>query len=315
MLPAVTNRLPEPAEVALRSLGLPLWLATVHTVLVGAATWALSGYAGALSRNHVGIWLLALGAAVLAVLAARRGRIAHLELCMLETSALATASGATGAVALHLLFKPAALLFTMVFVATSAYTARARGHFDQKSWILLATAVLASLAGDVFLMLPQLFLPGLVSFLLAHGAYLTLFGRGVPWFSNRPALLGTVALGLAMVAWLWHSGLPADLRAPVAVYVLVIALMAAQALGRAQHLQSDNARTVALGACLFMVSDALLAVDRFVQPLPVAALWVLSTYYAAQFCIVHGMVGALCRHAHHGGKTPANDGAVQRVAR
>src|SRR5256885_3327690 len=49
---------------------------------------------------------------------------------------------------------------------------------------------------------------------------------------------------------------------PVAAYVLVIALMAAQALGRARHLGGQPAWTVAIGACFFMASDSLLAINR-----------------------------------------------------
>jgi hypothetical protein len=45
-----------------------------------------------------------------------------------------------------------------------------------------------------------------------------------------------------------------------------------------------------VGSMAFMCSDALLGINRFVQPLPLSALWVLSTYYIAQtsivFCIV-----------------------------
>ena len=37
-----------------------------------------------------------------------------------------------------------------------------------------------------------------------------------------------------------------------------------------------------------MLSDSLLATDRFVTPLPWAPVWVLSTYYAAQVLIVSG---------------------------
>ncbi len=135
------------------------------------------------------------------------------------------------------------------------------------------------------------------------------------WFAHPAALLITIAAGFGMYAWLWAGGLPADLRIPVAVYVLVIALMAAQALGRWKQLQTPDARTVALGACLFMLSDALLALDRFVQPLPVAIFWVLITYYAAQFCIVHGMIKALCSHSKSGGVAPPGCGAVQPAAR
>jgi uncharacterized membrane protein YhhN len=52
---------------------------------------------------------------------------------------------------------------------------------------------------------------------------------------------------------------------------------------------------VALGACFFMLSDSLLATNRFVQPLPLAQVGVLATYYAAQVFIVHGMVVGLRR--------------------
>ena len=44
---------------------------------------------------------------------------------------------------------------------------------------------------------------------------------------------------------------------------------------------------VAIGAGFFMLSDALLATNRFATPLAMAPLWVLSTYYLAQVLIVH----------------------------
>ncbi|MGP1628492.1 MAG: lysoplasmalogenase [Giesbergeria sp.] len=274
-------------------IGLSLSQSLLHTVLIGLATWALTWQAGALTRSHLLVWLLALCAAALAVVAARRGLIASLELWMAEASALATASAATEAWAWHLAFKPAALLIAIVFVVISAYQSSARGRFDYKSWLLLGSALLCSLAGDIALMLPDLFIPGLVSFLLAHLAYIALMRHGVRWFAQRSALAATLSVAAAMYVWLWQAGLPPQLRAPVAVYVLVIALMAAQAVGRAAELQTEAARTVALGACIFMVSDSVLAVNRFVQPVPMASLWVLATYYAAQFCIVHGMVQQL----------------------
>jgi len=36
-----------------------------------------------------------------------------------------------------------------------------------------------------------------------------------------------------------------------------------------------------------MLSDSLIAINRFVQPLPLVSLWVLTSYYAAQILIVH----------------------------
>jgi uncharacterized membrane protein YhhN len=81
----------------------------------------------------------------------------------------------------------------------------------------------------------------------------------------------------------------------VAAYVLVIALMAAQAIGRATVLGDKPAVWVAVGAGFFMLSDTLLALNKFVSPLPLAPLWVLSTYYVAQVLIVRGMLITLNR--------------------
>jgi uncharacterized membrane protein YhhN len=68
--------------------------------------------------------------------------------------------------------------------------------------------------------------------------------------------------------------------------------MAAQAWGRAKHLGTAGSRWLAWGSVLFMLSDTLLAVDKFVSPMPVAGLWVLTTYYLAQGFIVQGRLSA-----------------------
>ena len=163
------------------------------------------------------------------------------------------------------------------------------------SWVLLMAALGGSLAGDVFLMFPGFFIPGLVSFLVAHLFYVVLFKSGQAWFPHRGALAATLGIGVAMYAFLWAGGLPPALRAPVAAYVLVIALMAAQAIGRATVLRDAPSLWVAIGAGFFMLSVSLLATNRFVTPLPMAQVWVLATYYAAQALIVAGMLRGTAR--------------------
>ena len=56
---------------------------------------------------------------------------------------------------------------------------------------------------------------------------------------------------------------------------------------RATVLGNAAARWVALGACVFMVSDSLIAINKFVTPVELSSLWILATYYAAQVLIVH----------------------------
>jgi alkylglycerol monooxygenase len=63
--------------------------------------------------------------------------------------------------------------------------------------------------------------------------------------------------------------------------------MAAQAIGRATVLGDAASRWVALGACVSMVSDSLIAIHKFVTPVPLSSFWILATYYGAQILIVH----------------------------
>ena len=227
-------------------------------------------------------------ASLLAGVAALRSRLSPALACMLQTGALATASSALGLQSWHLVFKPLAMVCAMAAVALHM-----RGHAARRSDGLLLAALAASLAGDVFLMQGGRFIPGLVAFLLAHLFYIALFKQGQRWFAQRSALALVLLIGVAVYAFLWQGGLPAALRLPVAAYVLVIALMAAQAWGRWHETpQADRpaALLVALGSCSFMLSDSLLATNRFVQPLPWAQLAVLSSYYLAQALIVTGML-------------------------
>jgi uncharacterized membrane protein YhhN len=217
---------------------------------------------------------------LLGFVAALRGRISSREAWLIACAALATFSSVAGLNELHVVAKPLVMLLALYTVA------RARSAGPGRGWLLAALA--GSLAGDCFLMVEGFFIQGLVSFLLAHLAYIALLRQDVPWFPKRAALAATLAVGAAMYAFLWAGGLPAALRLPVAVYVGVIALMAAQALGRAAALPGRSSTLVALGACCFMLSDSLLATNKFVQPLPMAQLWVLGSYYAAQLLIVGG---------------------------
>ena len=277
------HALPVPTHPLLRPF------AAVQAMLLLAALTALAVQPPPATALWVAAWLTT----AWALWALLRGRIGMLLALVVQCGALATVTSATGLLYWHWLFKPLTMVFAIIFVAFSARPSSVGGTFDSKPWWLLGAALVGSLAGDAFLMVEGFFIPGLVSFLLAHVAYIVLFRQGVAWFPRPLALVVTLGVGGAMYAFLWQGGLPVELRIPVAVYVTVIALMAAQAIGRAGELGDRAARQVALGACFFMLSDSLLATNRFVQPLPLAQVWVLATYYAAQAFIVHGMVVGL----------------------
>jgi uncharacterized membrane protein YhhN len=175
-------------------------------------------------------------------------------------------------------FKPLATLLILA-LALSLPPARA----DYRT--LIAAGLLFSTAGDVFLMLPRdRFVAGLASFLVAHLCYVGAFSIGMP-FPAAPLLwLPFFAAGGLVVALVW-PGLKPALRAPVVVYVIVIAAMAGQATGRWYGMGSLAALAAAIGAGLFVVSDAVLAIDRFRWKFRAARAITLATYWSAQLLI------------------------------
>lgn len=189
---------------------------------------------------------------------------------------------------------PYALLKTLTTLLVIAHALGLGGQGTPLRTALLAGLVL-SLVGDVALLWPQQgFLPGLVAFLLAHLAYLVAFTRGVPGVRLGAwplAFAGYAVLAVVVLAVLW-PGVPAPLRAPVVAYVLCLAAMAAQTASAWHHAgpQADRATRrrlagAAIGGALFLTSDALLATNRFHTPLPLSTLWILATYWAAQWLI------------------------------
>ena len=158
-------------------------------------------------------------------------------------------------------------------------------------WWLLA-ALSLSLIGDVALLSDSepRFLVGLGSFLVAHLAFVVAFAHvGMP-----RADLGLVGLALVVVmaGVVGRRVVPAArveggpaLAGAVAAYMTVIGAMVATAWATGHTL-------VALGATVFMVSDAVLALDRFVRPRRFGSLAVMVTYHLGQVLIVLGVLSA-----------------------
>jgi len=153
------------------------------------------------------------------------------------------------------------------------------GEGDVKRLVLAALA--SSLVGDALLLSPSLFLPGLVAFLVAHGFYIAAFSRGVGFLPSRAALAAIAVFAALVLAAIW-PGVAPGLKVPVAIYVGVIALMAAQAAGRAIALRNGAAVLVAAGALVFMASDLTIALAKFGNVGWPADQWTLPTYYLAQ---------------------------------
>jgi len=149
---------------------------------------------------------------------------------------------------------------------------------------LVLAGLVFSLAGDVFLMVPRdLFRAGLASFLVAHGLYIAAFSRAVGFAAEPLAAIPVIAIAAVLVRILWpHLGAE---RAPVIVYVAVIATMGWQALAQWLGTGEPYAIFALAGAAAFLFSDAALALDRFRGRFATAPAAILGSYYVAQWLI------------------------------
>ncbi|WP_296509412.1 lysoplasmalogenase family protein [Rhodoferax sp.] len=264
------------------------WFAALQFLVVLGGVAAFLWVADSLRFADAALYASALFASVWAIGRFMQHGLSALEVVAVEAAAWASLS-AVDLLPGHLIAKPLVMSIAIIFVAIRAYSTGSTATFGLKTTALLLTALVFSLAGDVFLMLPgDYFIPGLAAFLVAHVFYIALFRQDAPWFANRRALYVVLAFGAGVYAVLWSHLPDTGLQLAVAAYITVICLMTAQALGRATHTKLHAARWVGAGACIFMASDALIAVNKFLVPLPLAPFAILVTYFAAQLLI--------CRH-------------------
>jgi uncharacterized membrane protein YhhN len=151
-----------------------------------------------------------------------------------------------------------------------------------KTFVL--AGLLCSLAGDIALMFPdKLFTAGLAAFLAAQVCYILAFKPGPERPVSAALLFPFLIYGLLMFRILAPSLGP--LKFPVFVYVAAIAVMAGLAAGRFVERGGLQPLLAFAGAVLFLVSDSVLAYDRFAKKLGFAQAVILGTYFPAQILI------------------------------
>lgn len=161
-------------------------------------------------------------------------------------------------------------------------------------------AIIFSCAGDVLLMLQgrneNFFMFGLGAFLVAHIFYILAYrqhqssdtSNELQGLQKIRYAFPIILTGTGMVVVL-YSRLHA-LKIPVVIYAIVLTAMVLAALFRFGKTNSSSFARVFGGAILFMISDSLIAINRFLEPLPKAGLWIMITYVVAQYLIVTGLL-------------------------
>lgn len=178
--------------------------------------------------------------------------------------------------------KPASMVGLLVVAALAGAGDTASGR-----WLLLALAL--GLVGDVLLLddSESRFVGGLTAFLLGHLAFVASFvaaGQDRPgwgWF-GLAVLSASLTVGRGILPGARDQGGP-PLALAVAAYMLVIGAMAVTGWATGSLL-------VGIGVSLFVVSDTVLALGRFVAAQPWTRPVTMLTYHGAQVLIVAGLL-------------------------
>jgi uncharacterized membrane protein YhhN len=193
--------------------------------------------------------------------------------------------------------KPAAILVLFGLLALV-------GGFGSLPLICFGLGIFFSLAGDVFLMISyarfsdRWFILGLITFLLAHVAYIIGLNSPLPnvspiWSLGLAVILALTAARILrrIIAGIHQKGLLRLVR-PVGLYGIVITVMLLSALLTlsSPEWKVSASVLVALGAVLFYFSDILLAWNKFINPLKYGRLANMILYHLGQFALVAGVI-------------------------
>jgi uncharacterized membrane protein YhhN len=139
----------------------------------------------------------------------------------------------------------------------------------------------------------DLFIPGLASFLMMQLFYIFVFRAQI---AKNPLTLKLllsfapfVVYAVILVVYISPNIHDSIMRAAVWIYAASISIMSWQALCRRHSVSTASFLYVFIGTLLFMVSDSLIAIDRFVAPISKQALLIMGTYAAAQLFITIGI--------------------------
>ena len=191
-------------------------------------------------------------------------------------------------------FKP----FIMIYIA--GYFLANSKNIDKKVVQFALFAFLFSWMGDMLLMFVEkgkmFFILGLASFLVAQIGYVFLFLRTInlsgkkPFLKKKPYfLIAYIAFGLIVYIALYEQ-LDPVLKVAVFVYMTALLSMSAMALNRFGNGHPISFSLVFIGSLLFVFSDTMIAINRFLTPIPYEGILIMTTYISAQYLIMRGLL-------------------------
>ena len=158
---------------------------------------------------------------------------------------------------------------------------------------LMVLALIGSLIGDILLLFvhksSNFFIAGLVAFLIAHIMYSIVFLKHLDPLKKPYMFIGLLLTYSSVLFYILKDGL-GEMLIPVVIYIAAILTMATTAFLRKGDLKKASYLWVFLGAIIFMLSDSIIAIDKFHKPFALSGVSIMLTYSIAQYLIVMGIL-------------------------
>jgi len=169
-----------------------------------------------------------------------------------------------------------------------------KGRFHKR----IFTGLIFALVGDIFLMLDSgqssYFTYGLFAFLLCHIQYISAFildHKSNPDYKNPFFLWASGALIIFCIGLFFYlQPFLGAMQFAVLIYAIIITFTAIMAVNRYGKVNLLSYKIILVGALFFLLSDSVLAVNKFAQPIPQSGIVIMATYMIAQYLIVYGTV-------------------------
>jgi len=169
-------------------------------------------------------------------------------------------------------------------------------HRKDVTFVFTIIALFFSWTGDILLMFQgqDFFLFGLLAFLIAHITYMFDYyyaqvdldkKQNRVFITSRIVLYAVVGGVFLKILWPKLN----DMQIPVMIYAAILILMVVFSILRRDRTSPASFSFIYGGALLFLTSDGMIAVSKFLHPFGHQNELIMSTYIFAQFFIVKGI--------------------------
>ena len=181
-----------------------------------------------------------------------------------------------------LIFKPLTLI--LIILIAIIFPA-----IDINYKIFIVMGLFFSLFGDMFLIFPEKhFTKGLIAFLIGHIFYIVAFTISTGFQFTFWIFLPIIIVGMLYLQLIIkHTG---KMTIPVIIYISIIIIMGWMAIERLNSIPTNGTFIAAAGAAFFMISDAVLALNKFRKPFFSAEIIILTTYFTAQWLLAVSVI-------------------------